>query len=572
VDLEKLEIAWLFTEIADLLELKGDNPYRIRAYRRAARALKGFSGDIRQLWEQGKLATITGIGKDLAAKIGEILSTGTCRFLEELRQEVPPGLVDMLVLPEVGPRTVHTCYSQLGITTLAELEEAARKRQLRQLPGLGAKTELKILKGIHLLNSRQGRVPLGVALPLAEELYQDLASLGEVEALSFTGSLRRRRDEVGDVDILAAATEGEKVIDLFSHSPRIAQIVAKGTNRVVAKTRLGIEVDLWVVTPKQYAPALLWATGSRRHYQRLQERAAALGVELDGCQVHKSGRAIPVTEEEEVYQLLELQYIPPELREDNGEVEAAAAGNLPSLVTLGDIRGDLHCHTDWSDGIESIEEMAEAARQLGYSYLAITDHSHSLAVAGGLSPERLLEQAGQVREINRRLDNFQLLAGTEVDILADGSLDYPDSVLEQLDVVIASVHSHFRQDRETMTRRIIKAITNPHVDILAHPSGRILGRREPYAVDLEAVLAAAARSGTVLEINASPDRLDLTDTWARRAREMGVKLAVNTDAHAGERLREMAFGITAARRGWLEPQDLINTWPWERVRDYFQKG
>lgn len=570
--MEKLEIAWLFTEIADLLEIKGDNPYRIRAYRRAARALKGFPGDIRQLWTEDKLETIPGIGRELAAKIGEFLSTGTSRYLEELRQEVPPGLLDMLAVAEVGPKTVHTIYSHLGITSLEQLAEAARKRQLRQLPGLGPKTELRILKGINLVNSRRGRMPLGVALPLAEELYEDLASLDGVEAISFTGSLRRCRDEVGDVDLLVAAGEGERIVELFSHSPRLAQILAKGKNRVVARTELGIEVDLWVVAPDQYAPALLWATGSRRHYQRLQERAAALDIELAECQVLKSGKPLTVKAEEEIYRLLELAYIPPELREDRGEVEAAAKGKLPSLVTLADIQGDFHSHTNWSDGVESIEEMAAAARERGYRYLAITDHSHALGVAGGLTPERVLEQAKKVWEINRKLPaDFQLLAGTEVDILADGSLDFPDSVLERLDVVIASVHSHFRQDQETMTRRIIKAISNPHVDILAHPSGRLLGRREPYAVDLEAVLAAAAEKGTVLEINSSPDRLDLTDTWARRAKELGVKLAVNTDAHAGEGLREINYGIMVARRAWLEPQDLINTWPWERVRDYFAK-
>ncbi len=570
--MDKLEAAWLFAEIADLLEIKGDNPYRIRAYRRAARALKGFPGDIRRLWQEGRLATIPGIGKELAAKIDEFLRTGTCRFLEELRQEVPPGLLAMLAVPGVGPRTVHTIYSHLGITTLAQLEEAARKRRLRQLPGLGAKTELKILKGINLINNRQGRVPLGVALPLAEELSQDLAALDGIEALSFTGSLRRRRDEVGDIDILVATGQGEKIIEFFSHSPHLARILAKGKNRIVAVSRLGIEVDLWAVTPDQYAPALLWATGSRRHYRRLQERAASLGLELAECRVLKSGKAIQLEEEKDIYRLLELDYIPPELREDRGEVEAAASGRLPSLVTLADIQGDLHCHTNWSDGIENIEEMAAAARALGYRYLAITDHSHSLGIAGGLTPERVLEQAEEVRRINEKLPaGFQLLAGAEVDILPDGSLDFPDGVLRQLDVVIASVHSHFRQDRETMTRRIIKAISSPLVVILAHPSGRILGRRDPYEVDLEAVLAAAAQWGTVLEINASPDRLDLTDTWARRAREMGVKLAVNTDAHAGEGLGEMAYGLTVARRAWLEPQDLINTWPWERVRDYFAK-
>ena len=570
--MDEYSVIRIFTEIADLLEIKGDNPYRIRAYRRAARALKRFPENIRRLWERGELQTIPGIGKELAGKISEILTGGTCQYLEELYQEVPPGLLEFLALPGVGPKTIRTFHSQLGIISLAELEKAARKGELRQLPGLGAKTELKILQGIQAYKARRGEFPLGEVLPLAEELYHYLRPLAEVEAISLTGGLRRRRDKVKDIDILVSSRKGKGVIASLRGFPPLAEVVAEGENRIVLATRFGVKVDLWLVTPEQYAPALLWATGSLGHYQGLRERAAHLGLELNEAGLYRNGQRLAITSEEGIYRLLELDYIPPELREDRGEIRAAAEGSLPDLVKLSDIKGDFHSHTHWSDGFYSPEKMAAAAQSLGYHYLAITDHSHSLGVAGGLSPEELLEQVQEIKEINNKLTDFRVLTGTEVDILADGTLDYPDDILSQLDVVIASVHSHFRQDEDTMTARIIKAITNPHVDILGHPTGRLLGRREPYAVDLEAVLKAAARTQTVLEINASPERLDLTDYWVKRAKEMGIKLSVNSDAHVGNRLQDMNYGLSVARRGWLEPDDLINTWPWEKVRDYFRKG
>lgn len=561
-----------FTEIADLLEIKGDNPYRIRAYRRAARALKRFPENIRGLWERGELQTIPGIGKELAGKISQILTTGTCDYLDELYQEVPPGLLEFLALPGVGPKTIRTFYSQLGITSLAELEQAARKGELRQLPGVGAKTEIKILRGIRAYKSRRGRYPLGEVMPLAQELYYHLRSLTGVEAISLTGDLRRRRDQVKDIDILVSSRAGVGILAVLRDLLPKAELVAEGENRMVLATRFGVRVDLWVVTPEQYAPALLWATGSPGHYRGLRERAAHLGLELNEAGLYKNGHRLLTAGEDDIYRYLELAYIPPELREDQGEIRAAAEGSLPHLVTLEDIKGDFHSHTHWSDGFYSPQEMAAAAQSLGYHYLAITDHSHSLGVAGGLSPEKLQKQVQEIEELNSRLRDFRLLTGTEVDILEDGSLDYTDDILTRLDVVIASVHSHFRQDENTMTRRIIKAISNPHVDILGHPSGRLLGRREPYAVDLEAVLEAAARTQTVLEINASPERLDLTDYWVKRAREMGIVLAANSDAHIGSRLQDMNYGIGVARRGWLEADDLINTWPWKRVRDYFKKG
>jgi len=561
-----------FSEIADLLEIKGDNPYRIRAYRRAARALKRFPESIRDLWERGELQTIPGIGKDLAGKIAEILTTGRCSYLEELHGEIPPELLEFLALPGVGPKTIRAVYSQLEITSLKELERAARRGDLRQLPGLGAKTELKILQGIHSYKARRGELPLGEVMPLAKELYHQLQALPGVEEVSFTGDLRRRRDKVRGINILVSSRVGEEVIAAFRDLFQLARVEAEGGNRIVVTTRFRIKVDLWVVTPEQYAFALLWATGSSGHYQGLRERAAYLGLELTECGLFQGGQRLLSVTEDDIYRLLKLPYIPPELREDRGEIQAAIRDNLPKLVTLEDIKGDFHSHTSWSDGYYSLEEMANAARSLGYHYLAITDHSQSLSIARGLTPERLLQQVQEIKKLNGKLTDLQLLTGTEVDILADGTLDYADDILSQLDLVIASVHSHFHQDEGTMTARIVKAIGNPHVDILGHPSGRLLGRREPYAVDMEAVLQAAAQTRTVVEINASPERLDLTDHWVKRAREMGVKLAVNSDAHVGKRLRDMNYGLSVARRGWLEADDLINTWSWEEVQDYFEKG
>jgi len=561
-----MEIAWVFYEIADLLEFKGEEFFKIRAYRRAARAIAGLDRPVKELYAGGALKEVPGLGKNIIAKIGELLDSGECRLHKELKEEIPASLTEMMSLPGLGPKRARLIYEQLGITTVTELDKAARAGKIRELPGMGAKIEQELVRNISRMKKQARRLPLGAARELALALHEYLEQMVKVEAVTVTGDIRRWAELVDSIDLLAVVRnpdDAAEILDAFLLHPGLGEATWRDKDRVQAVSRWGVPVELIAVPREQYWFTLLWSTGSEQHFRRLQMTAWRQGWRLDrfGMVSRRDRQTAPVSSEEDIYRLLGLQYVAPELRENYGEINAAARGELPRLLELADIRGDLHVHTDWSDGACSIEEMVQQAREKGYSYLAITDHSTSLKIARGLSRERLLAQHEKIRELNKKWEDFYVLTGVEVDILADGSLDHPDEVLARVDLVIASIHSGFKQDKDRITRRILAAIENDHVDIIGHPTGRLLGHREPYAVDVEEIIEAAARHNKVLEINASPDRLDLSEFYVQLARESGVPVAINTDAHDRRRLDEMVYGVSVARRAWLEPSHVLNTLP-----------
>jgi DNA polymerase (family X) len=557
-----LDVAYLLYEMADLMEFRGEDPFKTRAYRRAADSIAALPEEIRQVAGQGRLLSVEGIGRSIGEKVTEILATGTCAYLEELRQAIPPGLREVTRVPGIGPRTAFTLFSRMGIRSLEELEAAARDGRLRAIPGFGAK-ESQVLGALERVQERRERVPLAAVLPLAEAVLRHMRQSPDLVEIAVVGSVRRRRETVADLDLLCAAQDPSALIRHFLRIPLGGEVLRQEEDGAAVSTSLGRRIDLQAVPPDRYAAALLRATGSKAHYAQLEERARQLGLAAaDGGGPAGTGwgdAGERAASEAALYRLLRLPYIPPELREGSGEIEAAADGRLPMLISRADLKGDLHAHSRWSDGTATIAEMAEAARALGHRYLAITDHTQSLAIANGLSPERVRRQAAEIAALNRGFgSSFRVLHGTEVDILKDGTLDLPDDLLAELDVVVASVHSHFRMSEEEMTERMARAIINPHVDVIGHPTGRLLTRRDPYPVDMERLLRLAAATGTAMEINCSPDRLDLTDAHVRLAKELGVRIAVNTDAHSVPELDLLEFGIGQARRGWLEAADVLN--------------
>lgn len=565
--MRNVEVAWIFYELADLLEFKGDEFFKIRAYRNAARVLAGLDEPLEGIWRRKELAKVPGIGKNISAKIDELLTTGRLKKHEDLLREIPPGLLDIMSLPGIGPKRANMIYKTLGITSLAKLAEAARKGRIRRLPGMGSKSEGDIIRHIEIREERGGRMLLATARDLAAEIAASLRRLPGVAKVEAGGSLRRWRETVGDIDLVAAAAHPGLVIDAAANHPRVSEVVERSEGRARMRTCWGINVDLEVVPEDHFTATLFLNTGSRAHLKRLQ----AFGAEREaGFDLGAAVKAVSFSAEQDIYELLDLPYIPPELREDTGEVEAASAGRLPRLLEQGDIKGDLHIHTDWSDGLNTIWQVVERAREKGYQYIAVTDHSRSLKIAKGLSLDRLKEQHREIRSLNERLEDFHVFTGIEVDILPQGGLDCPEEILKETDVVIASVHTAFKQDRETMTARIISAVEDRNVDIIGHLTGRLIGRREAYAVDVERVLEAAADCSTILEINSSPDRLDLSDVNARKAKEKGIKLAVNTDAHDLKRMEEMTYGVSVARRAWLGPDDAVNTMSAGKLKKYLQ--
>jgi DNA polymerase (family 10) len=556
------EIAAVFESVADLLEIKGESVYRVISYRRAAESIRAQGRRLEDLHKEGRLREIPGVGEAIAAKIEELLTTGKLEFFENLADEVPVGLIEVLKVGGVGPKRAARFWKELGITSLAELEAAARDGRLRDLPGMGKRSEEAILENIEALARRQtGRISLGAALPMAEALARKLASLPGVKAAEPAGSVRRWRETVGDLDLLVAAESPQSVIDAFVGFDEIERVLGQGDTKVSVEVVGGMRAQLWVHPPDRFGSALQYATGSAAHNVQLRELAQSRGLSLSEHGLKdEQGRETLCGDEAEVYRPLGLPWIPPELREAQGEIEAAAAGRLPDLVELGDLRGELHAHTDWSDGKASVEQMAEAARAAGMEYLVISDHSPSLGALNGLTPERLRKQRKEIDRVQERLgDSLRLLQGVEVEILADGSLDLDDDVLAGLDLVIASLHVSLRQAREQITGRLLGAIRNPHVDLIGHPSGRLIGSRGPSEFDAEAVFAAAADHGVVLEINAHPARLDLNDGMARRAWQVGCLLGVNTDAHRPEELGLRRFGVGVARRAWLPAEAVLNT-------------
>lgn len=565
------EIAQIFLEIAELLDIMEDNPFKSRAYRKAAQVLQNASLNLEQLAREDRLKDIPGIGAALDGKIKELVATGRLRYHEELKKKVPEGLRHLLRIPGLGAKTVRLLYKNLNITSVEELVAAAKEQRLRQLPGIGKKTEEAILKGIEWLQKREKRWPLNVASAVAAEIQHFLEEQVGVIGVSVAGSYRRGRETVGDLDFVVASNDPPLAVRSFISAPWMEDVLSREGNKATVLTRWEITVDLAVVEPPSYIPALRYYTGSPEHNAALHRRAEDAGLQIGEYEIVRGGDTLYPKSEEEFFELLGMSYIPPELREGKGEIEAALDGKLPRLVERADIKGDLHVHTSWSDGFNTIEEMAAAAKERGYSYLAITDHTRSLSVANGLDEERLRRQLEEIDRLNKELDGLQLLAGMELEILPKKSLDFDDRILSEMDVVIASVHSGFKQDRETLTERIIEAMKNEHVDIIGHPTGRLIGKRDPYDLDVGRVLEAAVGTGTVLEINASPDRLDLKDEYIRSGKEMGVKFAINTDAHDLSSLGDIEYGLLTARRGWVEADDVINTWPLPKLKKWLSR-
>jgi DNA polymerase (family 10) len=541
--------------------------YKILAYRRAAESLQTHSREAYELWQESHLTDIPGVGKAIAEKIDELFTTGQLGFYDKLVAELPPSLVELLRVPDLGPKKAKMFWEQLGITSLAELEAAAREGKLRDLPGMGEKSEAKVLAGIESLARRTTRNPLGKAWPVAQSIVAQLRPIPGVERVEVAGSLRRMRDTIGDLDLLAAAGASAELMEVFIHLPGVVRVLGSGETKSSIEFHDGLRAQLWVHTPERFGTALQYATGSKDHNVRLREIALKKNLSLsDQSFLRQDGSELLCATEEQVYQTLGLPWIPPELREDRGEVQAARASKLPHLIELADIRSELHSHSTWSDGRRTIREMAQAARERGRAVLAITDHTPSLGITGGLTPEKLREQRAEIDAVQAELgDSIRLLQGAEVEIRADGSLDYSDEVLASLDIVIASLHVGLRQPRQQVTARLLNAIRNPHVDLIGHPTGRLIPNREGADLDMEAVLAAAAESGVALEISASPERLDLNDIHTRRAIGLGIPLSINTDAHRPEELDLMHYGVAVARRGWAEAADVINTWEVERL-------
>ncbi|MFQ6053715.1 MAG: DNA polymerase/3'-5' exonuclease PolX, partial [Candidatus Bathyarchaeia archaeon] len=541
--------------------------FRSRAFLMAAQRVGSLTEDIRRIRDRGGLREIPGVGESISAIIEEVLDTGGSRQLEELQESLPHGVRDLMELDGVGPKTALRLHDELGVASIDDLEEAARAGRLRGLRGFGEKTEENILKSIEAYRGRQERFLLGGILPVVDQIVSYMAESDSVLRVEAAGSARRRKETVGDLDILVSTVRPEEIVERFVSMPRVSRVISKGTTRSTVVLGARLHVDLRVVPLESYGSALQYFTGSKEHNITLRTIAVKKGYKLNeyGLFDRASDRRVAGETEEGIYRTLGMAWVEPELREDRGEIEAALQGGLPKLVAVGEVRGDLHVHTRWSDGSASVEEMAEKARRMGLEYVAICDHSKSLGIARGLDEARLRKQMAEIERLNRRLDGFTVFKGIECDIKADGSLDLPDSVLRDLDFVVASVHSGFRADEEQMTRRIVSAIHNDNVSAVGHPTGRLIQRRRPYALNLDEVFEAAAAQGVMMEINAFPDRLDLDDVNSRAAMEQGVRMCIGTDAHAPNQMEYLPLGVSVARRGWLEAEDVANTLTWEEL-------
>jgi len=554
------EIAAILYEMAELLELHAENRFKIIAFSKAARAIESLKEDIVQVCREKRLQSIPGVGKAIAQKVEEYLRTGRIQSHQELLAQTPSGQAELLKISGLGPKTIFMLHEKLNIANLDDLERAATEHRIRRLPRMGETREKNIQRSIERYKKRSQRILYSTAEPIVNEILAYLGGIAGLEHITAAGSFRRGKETVGDIDILATATRPEEVVASFVRMPMVEEVLAKGPTKASVIVQETIQVDLRIVEHKSYGTVLQYFTGSKDHNVRMRQLALGRGYSLNEYSLTRlaDSQDLFYETEEEVYAALGLQYIPPEMREDNGEIKAALQGRLPRIVELKDLRGDLHVHSSWSDGRASIQEMAEASRALGYEYIAICDHSPSIGIAGGLVPEKLEQKIEAVAAANEALEGITVLMGTEVDIKADGGLDYPDELLARCDVVVASVHMGQQQTERAITGRLISAIENKNVDIIGHPTGRIINQREPYGLDLQAVLEAAARTGTALEINAYPGRLDLNDINARAAKDMGVKMSINTDAHDPTMLSNMKYGVNVARRAWLEKKDLLN--------------
>jgi DNA polymerase (family 10) len=557
------DIARIMREISMFLDMEGDK-FRPRAYEKIAHAIESLDEPVTEVYHRGGMkavAEIPGVGKSTAEKIATLIDTGSLPYYDELRGKTPVDITALSAIEGLGSKMIKSLYDQLGVRTIDDLEAAAKAGKVRNLPHFGEKSEQKILKGIAFLKKSGGRVPLGEALPLMSELAERLRAVPGVERLELAGSIRRRKETIGDGDLLVVSSEPERVMDALAGLPDVADVIAHGPTKTSVKLRSGMDVDMRVVPAESFGAALLYFTGSKAHNIVLRKMAIAKGLKLSEYGVFRGEQSIAGRTEEEVYAALGLPYIPPELREDLGEIDAALAGTLPDLIDYQDLRGDLQTQTNWTDGANSIEDMAREAKRQGLQYIAITDHTKSLAMTGGCDEKKLRKQMAAIDELNSKGLGIRLLKGAEVNINKDGTLDIDDETLAMLDVVGVAVHTHFSLSREDQTRRVIRAMENPHADILFHPTGRLLGKREAYEIDIDEVIKTAKRTGTVLEIDALPDRMDLKDEHARKAVEAGVKLVIDSDAHHTSHFGVLHYGIAVARRGWVRKSDVLNARP-----------
>lgn len=567
------QIVELLTDIADILELQDESVFKIRAYREAARQIENLHEDVVVMVEEDRLTKIKGIGDRIAGKIKEYVETGQSTYRDRIASTLPSGLSALLTVPGVGAKKAQLFYEKLGITTIDELEAAAREHKLQELPSIQAKTEQNVLESIMRLKQRTGRMLLGSVYPAAERVVEMLKAHPSVERAELSGSIRRMQETIGDVDILVASSTPLEAIEAFVTLPMVKTTLAKGKTKASILNRQDLQIDVRVVQPESWGAALQYFTGSKQHNIELRTIAESKGWKLSeyGVDDAKTGERIGGKDEQEVYRLLGMDWIAPEMRQARGEIAVALAHTLPELVELGDIRGDMHTHTNWSDGANSIAEISEAARALGYQYLVISDHSVSLGFVHGLNSDRVNSQRGIIDDLNKRYTDFRVLHGIEVNIRADGTLDYDDEILSRFDVVTASIHSGMKQPKEQITARLISAINNPHVDIIGHPSGRLIGRRDASDFDREAVFIAAAETGTALEIDSQPDRLDLKDIDAKFAMEKGALFAINSDAHSAGQLALINYGVATARRGWVERNRVVNTFSLDELMKWLNR-
>lgn len=565
------EVARVFRQIAKILELKGDNPFRVRAYERAAQNVEGLGEDLEKLAHQDSLKTIQGIGEDLAAKIKEIIATGTCKHYQELRKAMPQGLIEMLEIPGLGPKTVKAIYEKLNIDTIDKLERAAKSGKLCILEGIREKTEENILRGINILKEGQKRTLLYSALGVAYDFINQLKKYKGIEKIEVAGSLRRRKETVRDIDILIVSKKPSIVMDKFVNLPGVKDVLAKGETKSSILSKENIQVDLRVVEKDSFGSAEMYFTGSKEFNIKLRHLAIKKGLKINEYGVFKADKKIAGKSEEDIFSLMKMEYVPPELREDRGEIEAALKNNLPKLVNLSDIKGDFHVHSRYSDGLATIESLAKEAKKYKYQFIGICDHSRSLRVANGLSIKEVHKKREEINKLDKKIKNVKILCGTEVDILSNGSLDYPNSVLKEMDVVIAAIHTGFKQSKKQLTKRIISACKNKHVNIIAHLTGRLWGIREAYDIDLDEILKAARDHNVALEINCYPERLDINDLGCLKAKKAGVKLALGTDSHMLDQFGFMDLGINVARRGWLSKDNIINCMDKGRLIKWLKK-
>ncbi len=571
-------VAKILYEIADLLEMK-DVQFKPQAYRRAARTIESMSKPIEDFATAGKLEEILGVGKNIAKKIEEIVATGRLKYHEDLKEDFPIDIDALLAVESIGPRKIKLFYKKLGVKNLKDLERAAKAGKIRKLSGMGEKSEQQILENIEFAKSRGKRLLLGYVLPVAEELEEKMKSFGPVEIAQVAGSIRRMKETIGDIDVLVVTKHPKKVVDYFTSLKNVSKVVAKGPARSTIRLKEGVECDLRVVSRSSFGTALMYFTGSKDHNIALRRIAMGKGWKLNeyglftgkNIKADKKQKQIAGATEKEVYKKLGLQYVEPEMRENTGEVELARKHKLPRIIGYGDLRGDLQMHTKWSDGAHTIEEMARAAKALGHKYICITDHTGTLRIARGITARRIRKQMKEIDKVDRKIQGITILKGAEINIKSNGKIDISDNVLKYLDIVVAGIHSGIRQSREQITNRIISAMENEYVDIIAHPTGRKIQERKPYDVDLEKLFEVSKRTGTLLEINSYPSRLDLSAEDVRTAMEFGCKTVINTDAHSADHLRYIKLGIATARRGWAKKKDVVNTLPLKKLMKVFKK-